>query len=130
MLNQFAMSLRFISMRCAYGNPLRIKMLKKIRNILKLDSLFVFSAYYKDKRLFSRLSIMSFSRRIRNYFFKKRFDSEPGDIMVKYVSPASRPEKSCFCHFFSSPKEILNEVRAARFTILEGKKGGRWILKP
>jgi ubiquinone/menaquinone biosynthesis C-methylase UbiE len=120
--------------RAIYSNvpsqKLRIMMLRKIRNILKPNGLFVFSAYYKDKRLFSRLSIMGFFRRIRNYFFKNSFDSEPGDIMVRYVSSASRPEKLYFCHFFSSPKEILNEVRVAGLTVLEGKKGGNWVLKP
>lgn len=109
---------------------LRVKMLKKIRDILKPDGMLFFTAYYKDKRLLSRLNIMSFFRRIRNFFFKEKFESEPGDLMVRYVSPASTPKRLCFCHFFSGAKEILEEIDAAELTVVEAKNDFLWIVKP
>lgn len=109
---------------------LRVKMLKKIRDILKSDGMLFFTAYYKDKRLLSRLNIMSLFRRIRNFFFKEKFGSEPGDLMVRYVSPASTPKRFCFCHFFSGPKEILGEIEAAELTVVEAKNDFLWIVKP
>ncbi|NQT81141.1 MAG: signal peptidase I [Candidatus Aminicenantes bacterium] len=108
---------------------LRVKILKKIKDILKPDGMLFFIVYYKEKRFFSRLNIMGFFRRLRNFFFKKKFESEPGDLLVKYVSPASSPKKLCFCHFFSSPKEVLKEVGAAKLTVLEVKNNSLRIVK-
>lgn len=108
----------------------RIKMLKKIRGILKPDGLLVFSAYIKDKRLFSRLNILGFFRRIRNYFFRDKFVSEPGDLMVRFVSPISDSRKLCYCHFFFSREEIIEEIRAAEMTVFEVKDNYYWLVKP
>lgn len=109
---------------------LRIETLRKIRDILKPDGILLFSAYYKDRRLFSRLNIMGFFRRIRNFFLKEKFDSESGDLMVRYVSSVSNPKKLCFCHFFFGPKEILEEVRMAGLKTMEGENSGVWVVKP
>jgi SAM-dependent methyltransferase len=109
---------------------LRMRILKKIRDILKPDGMLFFTVYYRDKRLFSRLNIMGFFRRLRNVFFKEKYESEPGDLMVRYVSPASTPERLCFCHFFSSPDEVSQEVRAAGMTLVEVRNNSIWIVKP
>jgi len=110
---------------------IRVKTLKKIRDVLKPDGMFFFSAYYiGDKRLFSRINIISTFRRLRNFFFKRKFDSEPGDLMLRSVSPASDPNRLCFCHFFSSPKEISEELRAAGMTVFEVKNNWLWVVKP
>jgi hypothetical protein len=50
--------------------------------------------------------------------------------MVRYVSPASTPQKLCFCHFFSGPEEVLEEVQAAWLTVSEVKNEFIWIVKP
>jgi ubiquinone/menaquinone biosynthesis C-methylase UbiE/signal peptidase I len=110
---------------------LRVETLKKIRGILKSDGMLFFSAYCNgDKRLFSRLNIIGFFRRLRNFFLKEKFDSEPGDVLISSVSPESDPNKLCFCHIFSSPKEILEEIIAAGMTVFEVKNTWLWIVNP
>lgn len=110
-------------------SALRIKTLQEVKRILKPAGRAIFSYYTREKRLFTRFSITGPARRLGKIFLKGLIASEPGDVMLRYVSPASTPAQLCFCHFFKGKAEVEKEVRQAGLKVIEGKEGGYFILQ-
>ena len=103
------------------SRALRIKTLKRIKKCLKPNGLIFFSAYIIKRPLFSAHRLIGILRKLRNFVMPSFLSSEDGDIWIRGVSPLSRVDKFCFCHFFYSEGEILKEISEAGFKPMESK---------
>ncbi len=108
---------------------LRIDMLRKINDLLTPDGIFFFSVLYRKHSL-SRISIYDAFRKITKPILNERLHSEPGDALVRYVSPVGTPSKLCYVHFFKDPSEVLEEIALAGLDGFEDEKSGYWIVRP
>lgn len=109
---------------------LRTSMLRKINDLLTSDGVLFFSVLYGASSLFSRISIYDAFRRIAKPILKERLYSEPGDTLVRYVSPVGSPSKLCYVHFFNKASDVMEELASAGLEGFEDKKSGYWIVKP
>ena len=109
---------------------LRIDTLKKIGELLTPNGTLFFSAFYRRGSVLSRVSLYSAFRRVGKLFLKGRLHAEPGDILVRYVSPVGRPSNLCFLHLFKDAGEVLEEVSSAGLEGFEDKESGYWVVKP
>jgi SAM-dependent methyltransferase len=107
---------------------LRIDMLRKINDLLTPDGIFFFSVLYRKHSL-SRISIYDAFRKITKPILNERLHSEPGDALVRYVSPVGTPSKLCYVHFFKDPSEVLEEIALAGLDGFEDEKSGYWIVR-
>lgn len=108
---------------------LRIRVLGDIKRVLKPSGLAIFSAYYyRKRRWFSRTYALDLFRRFMRVLLGDKFKTEPGDTLFKVVSAASMPEKLCFGHYFSCPREILDEIKAAGLKPIEPEKTDFWVV--
>lgn len=103
------------------SRALRIETLKRIKKCLKPDGIIFLSAYIIKRPLFSAHRLIGILRKLRNFIMPLFLSSEAGDIWIRGVSPLSRVDKFCFCHFFYSEGEILKEIREAGFKPMESK---------
>lgn len=106
---------------------LRIETLKKIRRPLKPDGLLFFTVEYKERRIFTLLTIVDFIRKLAKPFLRNLLKSEPGDVLIGSASPASNLEKVYFCHLFKDSREVKKEIFEAGFNVIE--EGDKWVLK-
>ncbi len=109
---------------------LRIDMLKKITDFLTPNGILFFSVLYRTGSFFSRISLYDVFRRIAKPILKRRLQSEPGDSLVRYVSPVGTPSKLCYVHFFKDPSKVLEEIALAGLDGFEDEKSVYWIVKP
>ncbi len=109
---------------------LRIDMLKKINDLLTPNGSIFFSVLYRTGSSFSRISLYDAFRRLARPILKQRLHSEPGDILVRYVSPVGTATKLCYVHFFKDPSEVLEEIALAGLDGFEDGKSGYWIVRP
>lgn len=93
----------------------RINALKRIAAALKPGGLIFLSGYIMPPRVFSGSWFRDTLRRIRNFCLPGVFSSEPGDGWMRGVSPQSRLDTFCYCHFFGSADEIMDELKQAGF---------------
>lgn len=100
------------------AKSLRIETLQRIKKCLKKGGLVFLSAYIIPAPLFSGRWCVDSFRRARNIILPAA-TSEAGDIWVRGVSPSSRMATFCFCHYFSSPREIEDEMKQAGFSVRE-----------
>ncbi|MFH0931465.1 MAG: methyltransferase domain-containing protein [Candidatus Zixiibacteriota bacterium] len=107
---------------------LRVKVLKSIKRILKKGGLAVFSAYIVTS--FPTLKHYSsfIFRKVFALLLGKGFSSEFGDIRTKKVSEVDSAGR-CFCHFFSNPEEIKDEIKESGLSLVR-QKDGFWIVTP
>lgn len=97
------------------SSPLRIESLRRIKKCLKPGGLVFLHPYIIKRRLLSAGNFIDVLRGLRNFILPSVFLSQPGDIWIRGVSPASRMDTFCFCHYFRSEKEVLKEIKAAGF---------------
>ena len=114
---------------CIPTRDLRIDVLKKIGELLAPDGDLFFSAFYRRDSVFSRVFLYSAFRRITKPFLKNRLHSEPGDTLVRHVSPVGTSSKLCYLHLFKDASEALEEVSAAGLEGFEDKQSGYWIVR-
>jgi len=106
---------------------LRVKVLRNIKRILKEGGLAVFSSYIVTS--FPTLKHYSsfVFRKIFALILGKGFTSEFGDIRKKSVSEVCSPGR-CFCHFFSNPQEIRDEIKESGLSLVR-EKHGFWVVR-
>jgi len=109
---------------------LRIDMLKKINDLLTPNGILFFSVLYRTGSFFSRISLYDAFRSIARPLLKKRLHSEPGDIIVRHVSPVGTSSKFCYLHLFKEGGEVLEELSSAGLDGFEDEKSSFWIVRP
>jgi SAM-dependent methyltransferase len=109
---------------------LRIDMLGKIIDLLTPNGILFFLVLYRTSSFFSRISLYDAFRSIAKPLLNRRLHSEPGDVLVRYVSPVGTPSKLCYVHFFKDSSEVLEEIALAGFDGFEDEKSGYWIVRP
>ena len=109
---------------------LRIDTLRRIKDLLMPNGIVFFSVGYKGNSLLPRVSLYSAFRRIAKPILKKRLHSEPGDMLVPYVSLEGTPSKLCYVHLFKDSSEVLEEITLAGLEGFEDEKSNYWIVKP
>ncbi len=109
---------------------LRIGTLRRIKDLLMPNGILFFSVAYRGDSLLPRVSLYGAFRRIAKPILKKRLHSEPGDMLVPYVSPGGTPSKLCYVHLFKDSSEVLEEIRLAGLDGFEDEKSDYWIVKP
>ena len=108
----------------------RIDVLRKIGKLLAPDGTLLFSALYRRAAVLSRVSLYSVFRRIAKRFLDRRLHAEPGDTLVRYVSPASKVSTLCYMHLFTDAGEVWEEVSSAGLDGFEDKQSGYWVVRP
>jgi signal peptidase I len=103
------------------SRALRIETLKRIKKSLKPNGLIFLSAYIIKRPLFSAHRLIGLLRKLRNFIMPLFLSSEAGDVWIRGVSPLSRVDKFCFCHYFYSEKEIINEIIGSGLKPMESK---------
>jgi 2-polyprenyl-3-methyl-5-hydroxy-6-metoxy-1,4-benzoquinol methylase len=102
------------------GEGMRIETLKKIANVLKSGGIVALSAY--NRRGIERglnAWLKDICRRLGRAMIRGDFSLEPGDVLVRKVSPTSPPNPSrCFCHW-GTIKEVSEEIRKAGLSLIE-----------
>lgn len=109
---------------------LRIDTLRRIKDLLMPNGILFFSVAYRGDSLLPRVSLYGVFRRIAKPILKKRLHSEPGDMLVPYVSPGGTPSKLCYVHLFKDSSEVLEEITLAGLDGFEDEKSNYWIVKP
>ncbi len=109
---------------------LRIKILRRIGELLTPDGILLFSASYNGNSVLSRVSLYSAFRRLAKPLLKERLHSEPGDVLVKHVSHVGTPSTLCYLHFFTDATEVMDEITSAGLDGFEAEKSGFWIVSP
>lgn len=97
------------------SRALRIAALQRIAAALKPGGLIFLSGYVMPPAVFSGSWVRDALRRVRNFLLPGVFSSEPGDGWMRGVSPQSRLDTFCYCHFFGSEREIADELKQAGF---------------
>ena len=108
---------------------LRINTLRKINDLLTPNGILFLSTLYKTRSPLLRVSLYDAFRGIAKSIMKKRLHSEPGDILVRYVSPIGTPSKLCYVHIFKEASEVLEEITLADLDGVEDKQSGYWIVR-
>ncbi len=109
---------------------LRIDVLRNIGKLVTPKGTLLFSALYRRTAVLSRVSLYSVFRRIAKRFLDRRLHSEPGDTLVRYVSPASKASTLCYVHLFTDGGEVWEEVSSAGLDGFEDKQNGYWVVRP
>ena len=109
---------------------LRIDTLRRIKDLLMPNGILFFSVAYRGDSLLPRVTLYGAFRRIAKPILKKRLHSEPGDMLVPYVSPGGTPSKLCYVHLFKDSSEVLEEITLAGLDGFEDEKSGYWVVKP
>lgn len=109
---------------------LRIDVLRKIGKLLAPDGILLFSALYRRASILSRVSLYNVFRRIAMRYLGRRLHAEPGDTLVRYVSPASKASTLCYVHLFAGAGEVREEVSSAGLDGLEDTQTGYWVVRP
>jgi hypothetical protein len=109
---------------------LRIDVLQNIGKLVTPKGTLLFSALYRRTAVLSRVSLYSVFRRIAKRFLDRRLHSEPGDTLVRYVSPASKASTLCYMHLFTDGGEVWEEVSSAGLDGFEDKQNGYWVVRP
>ena len=108
----------------------RIDVLRNVGKLLAPDGTLLFSAFYRRAAVLSRVFLYSVFRTIAKRFLNRRLQSEPGDTLVRYVSPASKASKLCYMHLFTDADEVWKEVSSAGLDGFEDKQSGYWVVRP
>jgi len=108
----------------------RIDILRKSGNLLAPDGTLLFSALYRRASILSRVSLYNVFRRIAMRYLGRRLHAEPGDTLVRYVSPASKASTLCYVHLFAGAGEVREEVSSAGLDGLEDTQTGYWVVRP
>lgn len=109
-------------------HALRVRVLSELKRLLTREGIAVFSGYINP--YFTGLKHYSsfIFRKMLALVLGKGFSSEFGDIRLRSVSDAYSLG-NCFCHFFSSPQEIKDEIEKSGLSLV-CEKDGFWIVKP
>ncbi|MFQ5656815.1 MAG: class I SAM-dependent methyltransferase [Candidatus Methylomirabilales bacterium] len=108
---------------------LRVITLRRISDLLTPNGSLFFSVEYQGSSFLPRVILYDAFRRIAKPILKNRLHSEPGDVKVRYVSPAGSPSKLCYTHLFRDPSEVLEEIMLAGLDGFEDGKSGYWVVK-
>lgn len=99
----------------------RVMALRNIRNMLKPGGKIAMEVCYVQVLPHPYLwKIINGIRKIVKVVFGKYYFGEIGDTLIPGVSPVSNYEKKCYHHYFSSPAEVMEELRLAGFKPLQG----------
>jgi SAM-dependent methyltransferase len=109
---------------------LRIDTLRRISDLLTPNGILFFSVQYKGSTLLPRVSLYDAFRNFAKPILKNRIHSEPGDVLVPYVSPVGTPSKLCYFHLFKDAGEVLEELSSANVDGFEDEKSSYWIVRP
>lgn len=109
---------------------LRIDVLRNVGKLLAPDGTLLFSALYRRAALLSRVCLYNAFRRIAKRLLGRQLHSEPGDTLVRYVSPASKASALCYMHLFTDTGEVWKEVLSAGLDGFEDQRSGYWVVKP
>lgn len=97
---------------------LRVRTLTALKQVLGPEGTLFLSAPWKPpaQRAGPRARAVDWLRRLRRLIPGRALTAEPGDQLIRFVSPHSDPRFPAFIHVFDSRRSIEEEIRQAGLT--------------